>query len=40
MTTPSNHLQARRYELSEKTIIPVLNEWTKITSCGGDKYDR
>ncbi|WP_340619558.1 tyrosine-protein phosphatase [Xenorhabdus siamensis] len=34
-----NHLQARRYELSEKTIIPVLNEWTKIISCSGDKYD-
>ncbi|MBD1227870.1 tyrosine-protein phosphatase [Xenorhabdus griffiniae] len=25
-----NHLQARRYELSEKTIIPILNEWKKI----------
>ncbi|WP_237388183.1 tyrosine-protein phosphatase [Xenorhabdus sp. Sc-CR9] len=35
-----NHLQARRYELSEKTIIPVLRAWTKIISCGGDKYDR
>ncbi|MDC9597408.1 tyrosine-protein phosphatase [Xenorhabdus anantnagensis] len=34
-----NHLQARRYELSEKTIIPVLNEWTNIIKRGRNKHD-
>ncbi|MBD2791980.1 tyrosine-protein phosphatase [Xenorhabdus szentirmaii] len=34
------HLQARRYELSKGTIIPILHEWTKIISCGGNTYDQ
>ncbi|MDE1480485.1 tyrosine-protein phosphatase [Xenorhabdus bovienii] len=34
-----NHLQARRYELLEHTIIPLFDEWTKITELNRSDHD-